>query len=297
MAHVGPVLQPYQQEVPLEGGVEQLLGEHVGGAAKGDYLPVQEDGVVEIGGDAGEVVSGDEERLALVSQPLEQVDEVVLGGGVQAAEWLVQEKEGGLLGEGAGHEGAALLGARELADATVRQVGHADGLQRLPGDVAIGGGRAAQRAEASIAAHEDDVEDGDGEAPVHLLGLRCIAEAESIWACTGAEDAYPAAPGLVQAQDEAQEGGLAGAVGSNQAGQTAGLYVEGDALQGGAAVVAGPDVVGFQGQWVAALLSHLKDPGETLSGRSCRALALLCKADLKVCSYRPYHLSLACDDL
>src|SRR3989304_4642820 len=150
MAHVGPVLQPYQQEVPLEGGVEQLLGEHVGGAAKGDYLPVQQDGVVEIGGGEGE------------------------GG---------------------------------------------------------------------------------------------------------------------------QEGGRAGAVGPNQAGQTAGLYVEGDALQGGAAVVAGPDVVGFQGQWGAALLSHLKDPGETRSGCSCTALALLCKADLKVCSYRPYHLSLACDDL
>src|SRR4030065_2981484 len=53
------------QEVALEGGVKNVLGEDGPGLAKGDDLPVQADGVVEAAGHAGEGVGGDQEGLVL----------------------------------------------------------------------------------------------------------------------------------------------------------------------------------------------------------------------------------------
>src|SRR4030065_2057489 len=61
----GLTLQVQQQEVALEGGVEHVLGEDGPGLAEGDDLPVQADGMVEAAGDAGEVVGGNQEGLAL----------------------------------------------------------------------------------------------------------------------------------------------------------------------------------------------------------------------------------------
>ena len=77
----------------LEGLAELFFGEDVAGAPESNYAAVEEDGVIEVCSNAGEVVGGDEESLPLRPQLFEEAQEVVLGGGVEAGEGLVEEEQ------------------------------------------------------------------------------------------------------------------------------------------------------------------------------------------------------------
>src|SRR4030042_3323229 len=147
----GPSFDVQHQEVALEGGVKNVLGEDGPGLAEGDDLSVQADGMVEAAGHAREVVSGDQEGLALSAQVVEEVEEVVLAGGVHAGEGLVEKEDAGLLGQRTGDEHPPLLAAGQLADLAAGQVDQAHLLQALLGDLAVVSAGAAQRAPAGRA--------------------------------------------------------------------------------------------------------------------------------------------------
>src|SRR3989304_1592633 len=130
---VDRALKGMEHQVGLIGRVQIVLREGLGRRTIGHHTLVEEQGQVEAGGHAGEVVSSHEESLPFVAQLLEKVNHVVLRGRVQAGHGLVQEQDVRLAGQGAGDEHAPLLAAGELADRPLRQRVQAQPLP-APGD-------------------------------------------------------------------------------------------------------------------------------------------------------------------
>src|SRR3990170_1238297 len=137
VTHVQPLDGGDHQQVPAEGGFQVIAREDMRRRPQGHHPPVQEDGQVEAGGDTGEVMGGDDQRLALVAQVFEVGEHGVLGGGVQARHRLVQEQKVRLLGQRPGEQQAALLAARELPDLPLRLLCQTHVRQGLLDDVTV----------------------------------------------------------------------------------------------------------------------------------------------------------------
>ena len=90
----------------------------------------------------------DDHRDVALDEPVEDVGEHVLVGGVDPGGGLVHDEHVGLPGEGAGDEHPALLAARERADLGGGPVGEPDDVERAGDDLPVGGAQPSEPADA-----------------------------------------------------------------------------------------------------------------------------------------------------
>lgn len=174
----------------------------------------------------GDVEDGD---LMLLLGALEEVDEVGLGVFIDSGEGLVQEKDGGLGGEGAGEGDALLFATGEAGGFAIQQVddGH------FIGELADGGGDGASGGFLDAEGEADLLGDGEGGEERAVLG----DEAEAALAGRGVGDVAIIEPDLAglggaQAADDFDEGGLARAGAAHEDGVSGGGDVKGDVFEG-----------------------------------------------------------------
>ena len=119
---------------------------------------------------------------------------------------------------------------------------HADPLERRGDGTPVGGSGAAERSEGGVAAHHDDVADGDREGPVDRLGLRYVGDAARLAAGWRAQDLDAAAPRPEETRHHLEQRALAGAVRADDGQERSRFDGQGDVLQHRAGVVPGGHV-------------------------------------------------------
>jgi hypothetical protein len=204
------------QEVELAavGLADRVAVDHLLGIPVHVHAAVDADERVRLAGEGHEVVGdGDHRERELALQPAQQRVERVLGGEVEAAGGLVEHEQARAGAQGLRQQHPALLAAGELAhrargqrlDADQREAA-AHGLARR--------GAGAPPGPLARQAQAHGVRGAGGEAARDLLSLRHVAHPRRVLA--GAERAPEDldAPGADrdEAQDGAQQRGLAGAV-------------------------------------------------------------------------------------
>jgi hypothetical protein len=216
---------------------EGFIGEQVqGGAVGDDDAVVEEDGARAELGDEFEIVGGDDFGDG---EGLEEVFEFAAATGVEVAGGLVEDEDGGLAGEDAGETDAAFFAAGEVMGEAVIEACQAnlgEAFRDACGDFG--------RVEAELLGSEGDVFE-DGGAEELIVG---VLEEEADLAADGievvadgglAEDADGAVLGgffREQAVEMEQQGGLAGAVGADEADALVLGDGEADAAEGGGAI-------------------------------------------------------------
>ena len=183
---------------------------------------------------------------AIVFQLAKEVQQLVLGGGVQPGKRLVQQQQPGVGGQGASQQGAASLASRELADEPVPQVGQTHLCQRTLRRVPVRLRRPAKQAQTAVPSHHRDVGDAYGEVPVHQLHLGHVAHQATPPVVRLPEDPHLPSPRLQQAQDRLEQGRLAGAVGPDDAHDVALRDLERDVLEDRFGAVSGPEPLNVQ---------------------------------------------------
>ena len=141
-----------------------------------DLAATEVDGGVERASQPAQVVRGDDQRLALVTQGAHRVVDRLLRPGVHGVERLVQQQEVRLLGQGAGQQRTLLLTARQLADLLPGEVRQAQAVEGRIGDLAVAPPRPGEPAEVDVAARQHQPLDADREAPVDLAALGQIRD-------------------------------------------------------------------------------------------------------------------------
>ena len=189
-----------------------------------------------------QVMGRGDDRLAGAGLALEHVHQLFLGRGVDPGHGLVEEVQLRLGGDRLGEEDPPALAARQGADLSIPEAGHADGLERGVDPVPVVGRRPAAEAETGVAAHHRDLRDGHREVPVDRLGLGDVGDLVGARAGRPAEDRDAARERLEEPRDHLQEGALAGAVRPDDREERSAPDVERDVGEGDAAAVAGGDV-------------------------------------------------------
>jgi hypothetical protein len=155
---------------------------------------------------------GDEDGGAVAHDLAQAGEDALLGVGVDGGERVVEDEDTGVADDGAGDCGALLLAAGEgdaaLTDLGLETVGE---LEDFGGDVGRGGG-VEDLGWGGVGSAEGDVlRDGVGEEK-GLLGNEADGSAEMVEGVLAdgvAIDEDGARRRVVQARDEADEGGLA----------------------------------------------------------------------------------------
>ena len=175
--------------------------------------------MVKLFADRFEVVVDDEDRFALFTEFLEQVEDDRFRAGIDAGHRLVHEVNVGLLSEGAGDEDALLLSAGELPDLAGRELGHADVFESATGDVSLLAAGATEPAEAAVGSHEDGFHDVDREVPIDGGTLRDVGDATTSFFNWLSLDLDVAGECRDEAEDGFDESAFAGAVGADDGGE------------------------------------------------------------------------------
>ena len=174
--------------------------------------------------------AGDAELVVDVAQPGAQL---FAHFGIERAEGFVQQQQFGFDGKGAGEGDALALATGELVGVGVGEAGQAHELQQFGhfgADLFFGralGFGADGEAEGDVVGHGHVAEQGvvlEDEADfafAHVFGGNVLAVEQN-----------PAAVGVFEAGDDAQQGGFATAGGAEQGGEAAGGGGEGDVVQG-----------------------------------------------------------------
>ena len=111
-----------------------------------------------------------------------------------------------------------LLAAGELRDLAPRMVGHAHQVHGGAGRLARGAGHRAHPAEGPVESHRHQVEGAHRVVPIDALALRDIGHLPPLLPIRLAVDGHRAGYARHQVQHPLQQGALAGAVGSDDAG-------------------------------------------------------------------------------
>ena len=203
----------------------------VDGAGGEDAAAADDNEVVGGLGHLAHEVGGDEDGAALAGQAPAGLADPLDALGVQAVDGLVEDEDPRVAQQGGGDAQALAHAQAEALDALLghgRQAGDVEDLVDAAGGDAVGDGELGQvrpggaRAVQALGVQEGaDLAQGGGQV---LVGA--------------AVDLDAALGGLVQAHDQAHGGGLAGAVGAEEAGDGARLDGEGDAVDGGLGAVA-----------------------------------------------------------
>jgi hypothetical protein len=213
---------------------------------------VEEEEFVGEGGGEVEVVAGGEDgELAVAGEAAEELPELGLVLEVEEGVRLVEEEGPGFLGEGAAEEGALALAAGELFHRGVEEGGEVEEGGGFADDVEVAGGFDAERAEVGGAAGAEDA--GDGLAGLVGGGLGEVGDdagevAEAVGGEGLVEPLDGAGGGAELAEEEAEERGLAGAVGAEEDGDVACVDGEGEVAEDGVFRAVGEgEVVGVEG--------------------------------------------------
>ena len=186
-----------------------------------------------LGDDADVVADEDEGDLALAVQVVEHRVEGGLRLRIDAARGLVEDDQLGVGHERAGDQDALLLTRRERADPRARVRFHACARQRLAHARSLRSADALEEAEARHEPGGDHLLHGHGQGRVERGPLGDIAQPPPLPECRRrlAEEPHRAFLGHEQPQHDAQERGLARAVGADDAEKVAGLDGQVDAVE------------------------------------------------------------------
>ncbi len=178
----------------------------------------------------GEVVRDHHDGGLLVTLVgLEQVIQVVLSEEVDAGGRLIEDHEAWRADERAREVGALQLSAREAGEGTVTQARGPNALQGLTCGVPLPSGTASgPRVPQS---GNDEFEGGCGEAAVERLELRNVAQVGGGRAGRAAEDVHLARTRCDESEENLDERGLSGTVGSDDREKAVFRKREGDVLQ------------------------------------------------------------------
>ncbi len=232
--------------VALEDFEEDVRGEALGAVV-----------VVEVFGEAGDAVAAgdaaaevvgdhDEGEVDFLFEGFEEGEEFFLAGLVDAGRGFIEEEDFRLIDQGAGDKDALLLAAGEAPDGLVGELEHFDGGEGFLDIFFLLFGEAAEESFAADEAEGDDLADGDGEGPIDGVALWDVADEGAVGARIAGgftEDGDGAGVGFDGAEHEFHEGGLAAAVGSDDAEGGAFFDVEGDVGECGFVVVGVGDIV------------------------------------------------------
>lgn len=180
-----------------------------------------------------------------VVEAAKQVHDFDLVGDIEEAGWLIEEKDSRLLRERHGDPGALTFAAGKAAQGTGGECGNIGGVHCPFCRLEVGRAEALQDALVRVTPAENQLADGkigggigglgeDGETP----GDAARANGPDI--DTIEQDGSAERP--VKAGHAAQEGALSAAVGANDGDHLAGLNVERDSIDDGAAVVSKAEV-------------------------------------------------------
>ena len=179
---------------------------------------------------------GDEDGGAALHNGAEAVEDAFFGVGIDAGERVVEDEDARVADDGAGDGGALLLTAREgdaaFADHGVEALGE---LEDLGGDVGDGGGFLDLFGSCLGNTEGDVLANGLGEEE-GLLGDEAYVFAQGVEGETAnrfSVDEDRAGSGIVEAGDEANEGGFAGAGRANDSKAGAGGDAEVDVFEDG----------------------------------------------------------------
>ena len=225
------------------GAAQDLGGEDLGWRALGDDAAIEADDPGEVGGDGVDLVGGHEDGHALVIKLVEEVHDLVAGLDVDAGGGFVEEEEPGVAYEGPGEEGALLLAAGELPDVPTSEMEDAESGHDFLGASDLSGGVPREERLVHGCAHEHDFPDGDGEVPVNSLQLGDVADVGASRAEGDAVDEDPAGEESNCAEDDSEDGALAGAAGAEESDEVAGHDPEVHPGEDGLTVVAAGHVV------------------------------------------------------
>ncbi len=177
------------------------------------------------------VVGRQDERHAALLESVEAIPEQVARLRVEAGRRLVEEQQLGLVDERAGDRQAALHPARHVLDLVARPLRELGEVEQL-----VGAAGAFRAAEAEVPAVDHEVL-ADRELVVERVLLGHDAEARpdlrTVPFGVQAQDGQRAVADRRDARDHPHRGGLAGAVGAQEAERFAGRDVEVDGVHGG----------------------------------------------------------------
>ena len=192
----------------------------------------------------------DEEGFALVLELQQELEDGLLGGGIDAGKGLVHQIEVGLLRQRAGDEHPLLLPAGELGYLPVGKFFHAHLPQGPIRHFPVCFCQATEKVLRAVAPHERHVFYEGGEIPVYALPLRHVAHLPAHLVERLVEHADVPSADLRQPHDALEQGRFTRSVGTGNADQFALGEGEIDVPKHGTTLVAHRQVVGFNG-WSA----------------------------------------------
>ena len=187
----------------------------------GHHPQVEHQQLVEVAADGVQIVVHHEHALALAAQALQQVDDGALGGRIHPRKRLIHEVDLRILGQRPGQEQPLLLAPGQLRDLPPGIVGHPHQVHRSAGRRARGAAHGAQPAQRPVQAHSHQVEGAHRVVPVDALALRHVSHEPPLLAVGLAVDAHRAGHPRHQIEHALEQGALAGAVGTDDAGDHA----------------------------------------------------------------------------
>ena len=211
-------------------GAEDVGPHHFVRASRGDVGVGDVDHAVHDPEEGVEVVGAEQHRHALaVAHARQEFDDVLGGPGVEVGQGLVEQEQLGPTHQGVGQKHALQLAPRQGADPPLGERGTLHRLEDVVHPLPGAARTPAQPVAVPVLAEGDEVAHAQRHVhvEVHLLGhVAHPALGQGV-----AGPAHLAARRREQSQHQAQQGGLAGAVGADQSGELAGLEVEVDVAQ------------------------------------------------------------------
>ena len=210
----------------------------------------------------------------LGGQRADEVDDVADGRGVEAGGGLVEEEHLGLVQQRPRQGDALALSGRRPPHRLVGAVAHAEPLEHLADAAsgqlvveapdACGGQQVLDRREALV---EPRVLGEHARVAPHLVGVDLGVDAEHLG---------PATVGAQHAVEQADRGGLAGAVGAQQGQHLAGLDAQREVVERDTTREAAGQLVGLD-RWVA---QHISGRGAAPDGRRVASLPIGARGDV-----------------
>ena len=178
-------------------------------------------------------------------------------------EGLVEHHDGRFLRDGAGKEHALLLSSRQLADGPAFESDQGNASQRVPDPLAVPGARPPPETSQRVASHADRFLHRRGIAPVDVRALGNVGDAVSVTTNGIAEQADDAPVDRDQSQHRLDEGGLAGAVGSDDRAHAPGVKGPAGLVEHPSAAVGDPQAVDPKAGTGGHVSQPLRSPSTT----------------------------------
>ena len=213
-----------------------LADERLFGRSKRDQFTVEDENVVKKLPGIDKVVVRDDEQLAGISQPMNGRRESLGSILVQAAKWLVQQINLGLLGPRASEKGALLLSARERLKLPIGESGEIGHLKSFTDNGFVASAEWLPETEDGVASHLGQSAHGDGKIPVYSFSLGHISNQTRVSDRVAVKLDVSGFDGQ-QSRKGFEQGGLARSIGTKQSDARATCQLHVQVMDGGNSVV------------------------------------------------------------